>query len=88
MVPVRIDIVTPTGGRLQERRGEMEYKVIIQSTTGFLGTNFPKAADALSAKVNELANEGWEPLGGICCADSKERDLPYLMQAMVRRTTT
>ena len=66
----------------------MEYKVVIQSTTGFLGTDFPKAAEALAAKVNENAKEGWEPLGGICCGETKERDLPYLMQAMVRSTTT
>ena len=62
----------------------LDYKVLIQDTTGFLGSDFPRAAEELADKVSSHVKDGWRPLGGICCAESHSRSLPYLMQAMIR----
>jgi len=63
----------------------MEYKILIEKAGSALRTNFERAAEALSLKVNEAIRDGWEPKGGIAVGETAATEVPYLMQAMVKK---
>ena len=63
----------------------MEYKILIEKTGPGLRTNFERAAEALSLKVNEAIRDGWEPKGGLTVGETRGTEVPYLMQAMVKK---
>ena len=62
----------------------MDYKVLVVSGSGLMGTNYQKATDHLAQLVNEAMREGWKPQGGIAVGDTQMTKEPYLMQAMVK----
>ena len=62
----------------------MEYQVVIVSAIKGFGTNFDKAAEELAEKVNEQAQWGWRPQGGLAVGETQSMKEPYLMQAMVK----
>ena len=63
----------------------MEYKILIEKAGTGLRTDFARAAKALSLKVNEAIREGWEPKGGLAVGRTQAVEIPYLMQAMVKK---
>ena len=67
----------------------MQYKVIIEDASrGVMGDSCMEASAAiLSDKVNEAIKDGWEPLGGIAHSENRQEN-PFLLQAMINRSTT
>ena len=67
----------------------MQYKVIIEDAArGVMGDSGMEASAAiLSDKVNEAIKDGWEPLGGIAHSENRQEN-PFLLQAMINRSTT
>jgi hypothetical protein len=63
----------------------MEYKILIEEASSGLRTDFERAAKALSLKVNEAIRDGWEPKGGLTVGKTRAMEVPYLMQAMVKK---
>jgi hypothetical protein len=63
----------------------MEYKILIEEAGAGLRTDFARAAEALSLKVNAAIREGWEPQGGLTVGKTRAMEVPYLMQAMVKK---
>ena len=43
------------------------------------------SADELMQRINELLNDGWQPLGGVACLAEGPYGDPCYMQAMIRR---
>lgn len=62
----------------------MKYVILTAKATGFLGTDFEKAAKDLSGQVNLLLAEGWEPQGGVAVGTTQSTHEPHLLQAMVK----
>jgi hypothetical protein len=62
----------------------MEYKVIVVSAVKSIGTDFDKACQELAAKVNEEAQWGWVPQGGLAVGETQSLKQPYIMQAVVK----
>lgn len=60
----------------------MRYRIVMKEST----RNIPleKTAEELSTEVNELIQEGWEPLGGIA-AGMRLGQYPFLAQAMLKK---
>jgi hypothetical protein len=63
----------------------MKYKILVQKAGTALKTDFERAAEKLSLKVNEAIRDGWEPKGGVAVGKTAAVELPYLMQAMIKR---
>ena len=63
----------------------MEYKILIERAGSAWRTNFERAAEALSQKVNEAIRDGWEPKGGVAVGETTATEVPFLMQAMIKR---
>jgi hypothetical protein len=63
----------------------MEYKILIEKAGSAWKTNFVRAAEGLSLKVNEAIRDGWEPQGGVCVGETTATEVPFLMQAMIKR---
>jgi hypothetical protein len=63
----------------------MDYKVLIEQAGSAWKTDFEDAAEALSRKVNEAIRDGWEPQGGVAVGKTTAVEVPFLMQAMVKR---
>lgn len=63
----------------------MEYKIVVMQAQNFLGTDFTRAAEKLSAEVNREISAGWEPQGGVNVGESRALKLPFLFQAMIKR---
>jgi hypothetical protein len=63
----------------------MEYKILMEKAGSAWKTDFARAAEALSLKVNEAIRDGWEPQGGVCVGETTATEVPFLMQAMVKR---
>jgi hypothetical protein len=63
----------------------MRYKILVQKAGSALKTDFGRAAEELSRKVNEAIRDGWEPKGGLTVGETTALELPYLMQAMVKK---
>jgi len=59
----------------------MRYQILSVSAVSGIGTDFEKAAIALSELVNRAIVEGWKPLGGVAVGDTQSIK-PYLFQAM------
>ena len=62
----------------------MEYQVIVVSAVKSIGTDFNKACQELAGKVNEQAQWGWIPQGGLAVGETQSLKQPYIMQAMVK----
>lgn len=62
----------------------MEYQVIVVSAVKSIGTDFSKACQELAEKVNEQAQWGWIPQGGLAVGETQSLKQPYIMQAMVK----
>jgi hypothetical protein len=63
----------------------MEYKILMERAGSAWKTDFARAAEALSFKVNEAIRDGWEPKGGLCVGKTTATEVAYLMQAMIKR---
>ena len=63
----------------------MEYKILIEKAGSAWKTNFERAVEALSLKVNDAIRDGWEPQGGVATGETTATEVPFLMQAMVKR---
>jgi hypothetical protein len=63
----------------------MQYKILIEKAGSAWRTNFEQAAAALSLKVNEAIRDGWEPQGGVAVGETTATEVPFLMQAMIKR---
>lgn len=62
----------------------MRYKILVQKAGSFFETDFERAAEDLSNKVNEALREGWQVQGGLAVGRSKMDEISYLMQALVK----
>ena len=60
----------------------MRYKIVMKESTRDLPLE--KTAERLSMEVNDLVQEGWEPLGGIA-AGMRLGQYPFLAQAMLKK---
>jgi hypothetical protein len=80
---------TPASSNSAQLRGKewraVEYKVLIEKAGSAWSTNFEDAAAALARKVNEAIRDGWEPQGGVAVGETTALDIPFLMQAMIKR---
>ena len=67
----------------------MQYKVIVEDAArGLMGdSGMETSAAILAEKVNEAIKDGWEPLGGIAHSENRQEN-PFLLQAMINRSTT
>jgi len=63
----------------------MRYKILIQKAGTALKTDFERAAEELSHKVNEAIRDGWEPQGGLAVGETAVTEVPHLMQAMIKQ---
>ena len=63
----------------------MEYKILIEKAGSAIRTDFERAAEALSLKVNAAIREGWEPKGGVAVGKTTAVEVPFLLQAMVKK---
>lgn len=69
----------------QHRRGSLTYKVVTVPCTKGLANTIEIAAVELTNLVNNHIAGGWEPLGGIAMGESQVFEVPYLLQALVRK---
>lgn len=65
----------------------MEYKIVVLTAVKTFGTDFEQAARELTAQVNAEIQLGWEPLGGVNVGSTMSTREPYLLQAMIRRSS-
>jgi hypothetical protein len=63
----------------------MRYKILVQKAGSMLKTDFERAAQELSDKVNEALRDGWEPQGGLAVGQTTAAPTAYLMQAVVKK---
>lgn len=63
----------------------MEYKILIEKAGSAWKTDFERAAEGLSLKVNGAIRDGWEPQGGVCVGETRVMEVPFLMQAMIKQ---
>jgi hypothetical protein len=63
----------------------MRYKILAQKAGSMLMTDFERAAQELSNKVNEALRDGWEPQGGLAVGRTTTAVTAYLMQAVVKQ---
>ena len=60
-----------------------EYKAMVKEVTSVVWRDVEKAAQQLSAEVNQMISDGWEPQGGIASIEAGSS--VYLLQALVKR---
>ena len=63
----------------------MRYKVLVQKAGSFFETDFERAAEELSNKINEALRDGWEVQGGLAVGRTRAAEISYLMQAIVKQ---
>jgi hypothetical protein len=63
----------------------MKYKILVQKAGSMLMTDFERAAQELSNKINEALRDGWEPQGGLAVGRTTTAVTVYLMQAVVKQ---
>jgi len=62
----------------------MKYQVIVVSAVKSISTDFNRACEELAEKVNEQAQWGWVPQGGLAVGETQSLKQPFIMQAMVK----
>jgi hypothetical protein len=62
----------------------MEYRILSADATTFLGADFARAVENLSAQVNLAIRGGWAPLGGVTVGYANKGRSPFLFQTMVK----
>ena len=60
-----------------------EYKAMVKEVTSVVWRDVDKAAQQLSAEVNQMISGGWEPQGGIASIEAGSS--VYLIQAIIKR---
>ena len=60
-----------------------EYKVMVKEVTSVVWRDVQKAGQELSADVNQMISEGWDPQGGIASIEAGTSC--YLLQALIKR---
>ena len=60
-----------------------EYKVMVKEVTSVVWRDVQKAGQELSADVNQMISDGWEPQGGIASIEAGTS--VYLIQAVLKR---
>jgi hypothetical protein len=63
----------------------MRYKILVQKAGSFFETDFERAAQELSNKVDQALRDGWEVQGGLAVGRAKMDEISYLMQALVKQ---
>jgi membrane protease subunit (stomatin/prohibitin family) len=62
----------------------MKYKILVQRAGSAFSTDFERAAQELSNRVNEALREDWQLQGGLAVGRTKIAEISYLMQAVVK----
>jgi len=63
----------------------MEYKILVVKAGSAWKTDFERAAQELSRRVNEAIRDGWEPQGGVNVGKTTATERAFLLQAMIKR---
>lgn len=62
----------------------MRYRVVMAQANERITTDLPKAAEALSRDVEQAANDGWRPQGGLVVTVTPSSRAVFLLQALIR----
>lgn len=62
----------------------MQYKILMNTALFGMSTDFQKAAEGLTAQVNDHLSHGWKPQGGLMFGKTMNTFEPYLFQALIK----